>query len=82
MHMLHINYVVYNFLPSNPQDPTTIQHKQAASGDLYALSDNLEKRSKNEKSEEVLAGMYSVPDKSKKNQVSSLHTVTLPYIFL
>ena len=63
------------------QDSSTIEHEQAAGDGLYEDIDKPRKGSKNEKSEEVLADMSSVPDKSKKSQVSSLRLPsTLPML--
>ena len=63
------------------QDPSTIQHQEAPSGDVYAMpqkTGNKEKKKKEaeveEMSEEQKAALYSVPDrkgqKSKSEGVS------------
>ena len=54
------------------QDPNTIEHKQGPeTGDLDAVTEKKPKKKSNkaeEKSDEELAAMYSVPDKTKKGQ--------------
>ena len=59
------------------QDPATIQHETAESGDLYAVS---EKKGKAAKAEEV-AELYSEVDKSNKGEgVSAVNKHELAYM--
>ena len=65
------------------QDPSTIQHEEGPSGDVYAMPQKTSKKKKKkeaeaeveEMSEEQKAALYSVPDrkgqKSKSEGVSS-----------
>ena len=64
-----------------PQDPSSIQHQQAESGDVYAMpqAKKSKKGKKREESvsEEEKAAMYSMPDrkgqKAKSEGVSGTH---------
>ena len=56
------------------QDPASIQHETAPTGDVYAVTEK--KPKKKGLTEEELAQMYSVPDKSKGTGVSA----TLPQL--
>ena len=54
----------------SPQDPTTIEHQQAASGDVYAMPQKGKKGKKGKKkekeeelTEEEKAALYSTPDR-------------------
>ena len=66
-----------------PQDPSSIQHQQAESGDVYAMpqAKKSKKGKKREESvsEEEKAAMYSMPDrkgqKAKSEGVSDTHTI-------
>ena len=49
------------------QDPSTIEHGTAPTGDVYAVT---EKKSKKGHSDEDIAAMYSIPDKFHGSGVS------------
>ena len=51
------------------QDPSSIQHETAPTGDVYAVTDKQQK--KKGLTEAELAQMYSVPDKTKGGGVSA-----------
>lgn len=62
-----INYACKHYYTVYIQD---IHHEEAPTGDLYAVTDKKPKKqgSKKQPSEDELAQMYSVPDKTKKHQ--------------
>ena len=57
-----------------PQDPQSIKHQQAESGDMYAMPQkdgkkkDKGKKGEEPKSEEELAQMYSILDKNQKQK--------------
>ena len=62
------------------QNSGTIEHEQAPTGDLYAVAEkkpNKRNLKKNEPTEQELAAMYSVPDKTKASGVSCLLLVQI-----
>ena len=64
-------------VPCAPQDPQSIEHQQAESGDMYAMPQKEGKKKKKKekgkkgeepKTEEELAQMYSTVDKNQKQK--------------
>ena len=67
----HVSFICTRTCLCTPQDPKTIKHQQAASGDEYAMPEKKEKKGSKKGepvSDEQIAQIYSTVDKTQKHK--------------
>ena len=67
----HVSFICTRTCLCTPQEPKTIKHQQAASGDEYAMPEKKEKKGSKKGepvSDEQIAQIYSTVDKTQKHK--------------